>query len=48
MASIIKRLQQFAASPQGRKLIHEAKRAAQDPHKRRQAQQALRKLRGKR
>lgn len=48
MSGIMNRIKQFATSPQGRRLVDEAKRTAKDPRKREQAKQALSRLRGKR
>ncbi|MBR8639746.1 hypothetical protein KEF29_11650 [Streptomyces tuirus] len=48
MAGILNRIKQFARSPQGRRAIAEARRAAADPRKRAQAQRLLGKLRGRR
>ncbi|MBC3985123.1 hypothetical protein H8N00_27035 [Streptomyces sp. AC563] len=48
MSGLLSRIKAFASSPQGRKLVTEGKRAASDPRKRAQAQQLLRRLRGRR
>lgn len=45
MAGIMQRIKQFAKSPQGRRTIEQARRAAADPRRRTQAKQMLRKLR---
>ncbi|CAL9665924.1 hypothetical protein [Streptomyces sp. enrichment culture] len=47
MASVLDRIKQFARSPQGRRAVEQARRAASDPRRRAQAQQMLRKF-GKR
>ncbi|MFF5992252.1 hypothetical protein [Prauserella flavalba] len=47
MASLFNKVARFAKSPQGRRMIAEAQRMAKDPHKRKQAMNALNKLRGK-
>ncbi|MBK1786096.1 hypothetical protein [Prauserella cavernicola] len=47
MASLFNKVARFAKSPQGRRMISEAKRMAKDPQKRQQAKDALGKLRGK-
>ncbi|MER7406133.1 hypothetical protein ABT373_27565 [Streptomyces sp. NPDC000070] len=48
MAGILNRIKQFARSPQGRRTVEQARRAAADPRKRAQAQRLLGKLRGRR
>ncbi|MFE6775854.1 hypothetical protein [Streptomyces sp. NPDC057702] len=48
MSGLLSRIKAFARSPQGRKLVAEGRRAAADPRKRAQAQQLLRRLRGRR
>ncbi|GGL62951.1 hypothetical protein GCM10010129_03260 [Streptomyces fumigatiscleroticus] len=45
MASIVDRIKQFTRSPQGRRTVAEARRAASDPRRRAQAQQLLRRFR---
>ncbi|MDN0197881.1 hypothetical protein [Streptomyces sp. S.PNR 29] len=45
MAGVLDRLKQFARSPQGRRAMEQARRAAADPRRRAQAQQLLRKFR---
>ncbi|MCS0636840.1 hypothetical protein NX801_14465 [Streptomyces sp. LP05-1] len=48
MAGIINRIKQFARSPQGRRTIASARRAASDPRRRAQAQRLVTRLRGTR
>lgn len=48
MAGILNRIKQFARSPQGRRAVEQARRAAADPRKRAQAQRLLGKFRGRR
>jgi hypothetical protein len=48
MAGILNRIKQFTRSPQGRRTVEQARRAAADPRKRAQAQRLLGKLRGRR
>ncbi|MET9684908.1 hypothetical protein [Streptomyces coeruleorubidus] len=48
MAGILNRIKQFTRSPQGRRAVEQARRAAADPRKRAQAQRLLGKLRGRR
>lgn len=47
MASFMDKINKFLRSPQGYKLQAKARQMAQDPRKRAQAEQLLRKLRGK-
>ncbi|MFB8245755.1 hypothetical protein ACFC5X_11995 [Streptomyces sp. NPDC055952] len=47
MAGMLNRIKDFARSPQGRRAMEEARRAAADPRKRAQAQRLLGKLRGR-
>lgn len=47
MASFMDKINKFLRSPQGHKLQAKARQMAQDPHKRAQAEQLLRKFRGK-
>lgn len=47
MAGMLDRIKQFARSPQGRRAVDQARRAAADPRKRAQAQRLLAKLRGR-
>ncbi|MDG9720021.1 hypothetical protein [Streptomyces sp. DH24] len=48
MPGLIQRIKQFARSPQGRRTIGEARRAASDPRRRAQAQRLLSRLRSRR
>ncbi|MEV5357949.1 hypothetical protein AB0N88_14030 [Streptomyces sp. NPDC093516] len=48
MAGMLNRLKEFARSPQGRRAVEQARRAAADPRKRAEAQRLLGKLRGRR
>jgi hypothetical protein len=48
MAGILNRIKQFARSPQGRRAVEQARRAAADPRKRAQAQRLLGRFRGRR
>ncbi|HET9380864.1 MAG TPA: hypothetical protein VFP69_08540 [Streptomyces sp.] len=48
MPGLIERLKQFARSPQGRRTIDEARRAAADPRRRAQAQRLFARLRSRR
>ncbi|KAF4409919.1 MULTISPECIES: hypothetical protein [Streptomyces] len=48
MPGLIARIKAFSRSPQGRRAISEARRAASDPRKRAQAKQFLGRLRGRR
>jgi hypothetical protein len=48
MAGMLDRIKQFARSPQGRRAVDQARRAAADPRKRAQAQRLLGKLGGRR
>ncbi|MEV8307016.1 hypothetical protein [Streptomyces flavidovirens] len=48
MPGIISRIKQYARSPQGRRTIAQARRAASDPRRRSQAKQLLGRLRGRR
>ncbi|MFH9589839.1 hypothetical protein ACH4MW_34495 [Streptomyces luteogriseus] len=47
MAGMLDRIKQFARSPQGRRAVDQARRAAADPRKRAQAQRLLGRLRGR-
>jgi hypothetical protein len=47
MAGLIARLKHFSRTPQGRRAIAEARRAASDPRKRAQARRLLSRLRGR-
>ncbi|NGY57843.1 hypothetical protein G7043_02730 [Lentzea sp. NEAU-D13] len=47
MASFMDKINKFLRSPQGHKLQAKARQMAQDPRKRAQAEQLLRKFRGK-
>ncbi|MEU9229524.1 hypothetical protein AB0D40_34875 [Streptomyces massasporeus] len=47
MAGMLDRIKQFARSPQGRRAVDQARRAAADPRKRAQAQRLLGKLKGR-
>lgn len=46
MAGMLDRIKQFARSPQGRRAVEQARRAAADPRKRAQAQRLLGRLKG--
>lgn len=48
MPGILERIKRFARSPQGRRTVEQARRAAADPRRRAQAQRLLGKLRGRR
>ncbi|MEU3414820.1 MULTISPECIES: hypothetical protein [Streptomyces] len=48
MAGVVERIKQFARSPQGRRTIEQVRRTAADPRRRAQAQELVRKLRGRR
>ncbi|WP_435972699.1 hypothetical protein [Streptomyces sp. Qhu_M48] len=48
MSGLIARIKQFTRSPQGRRTIASARRAAADPRKRDQARRLLGRLRGRR
>ncbi|MFF3332866.1 hypothetical protein ACFYWX_25455 [Streptomyces sp. NPDC002888] len=48
MSTVIQRIKQFAKSPQGRRTIDTARRAAADPRRRAQAQRLLDRLRKRR
>ncbi|MFF5970083.1 hypothetical protein ACFY7C_01010 [Streptomyces sp. NPDC012769] len=48
MSGLITRLKEFARSPQGRRAVASARRAAADPRKRAQAGRLLGRLRGRR
>ncbi|MGW7047266.1 hypothetical protein ACWGDT_32240 [Streptomyces avermitilis] len=48
MPGIVDRIKQFARSPQGRRTVAEARRAAADPRRRAQAQRLLGRFRGRR
>ncbi|MFJ9322745.1 hypothetical protein [Streptomyces globisporus] len=48
MSRLIARITQFTRSPQGRRTIDSARRAAADPRKRAQARGLLGRLRGRR
>ncbi|MCT2589167.1 hypothetical protein LHJ74_04315 [Streptomyces sp. N2-109] len=47
MSGLINRIKEFSRSPQGRKAVDSARRAAADPRKRAQAMRLLRRLRGR-
>lgn len=47
MASLLSKVARFATSPAGRRAFHEAKRLAKDPHTRKQAKEALDRVRNK-
>ncbi|WP_199825595.1 hypothetical protein [Streptomyces sp. NRRL B-1140] len=47
MAGMLDRLKEFARSPQGRRAVEQARRAAADPRKRAQAQRLLGRLKGR-
>jgi hypothetical protein len=47
MASFMDKITRFLRSPQGRRLQAKARQVANDPRKRAQAEQLLRKFRGK-
>lgn len=46
MARMMERIKEFARSPQGRRAVEQARRAASDPRRRAQAKRLLGKLRG--
>lgn len=48
MSGLVMRIKQFTRSPQGRRAIVSARRAAADPRKRSQARGLLGRLRGRR
>ncbi|MEU1123823.1 hypothetical protein ABZ371_09635 [Streptomyces sp. NPDC005899] len=48
MSGLIARLTQFTRSPQGRRTVASARRAAADPRKRAQARRLFGQLRGRR
>ncbi|MDN3295215.1 hypothetical protein QWM81_14335 [Streptomyces ficellus] len=48
MSGLMTRIKQFTRSPQGRRTVQSARRAAADPRKRSQARQLLGRLRGRR
>ncbi|GAA2442073.1 hypothetical protein [Streptomyces lavendulocolor] len=48
MSGLMTRIKQFTRSPQGRRTVESARRAAADPRKRAQARQLLGRLRGRR
>ncbi|MFD7610668.1 hypothetical protein [Streptomyces sp. NPDC059828] len=48
MSGLMTRLKQFTRSPQGRRTIASARRAASDPRRRAQARSLLSRLRGRR
>ncbi|MFF9090646.1 hypothetical protein ACF1BE_30505 [Streptomyces sp. NPDC014991] len=48
MSGVVERIKQFARSPQGRRTIEQARRAAADPRRRAQAQRLLERLRARR
>ncbi|MEU3529281.1 hypothetical protein AB0E62_36430 [Streptomyces sp. NPDC038707] len=48
MAGVVERIKQFARSPQGRRTIEQVRRTAADPRRRAQAQELMRKFRGRR
>ncbi|MEU0075707.1 hypothetical protein ABZ027_40205 [Streptomyces sp. NPDC006332] len=45
---MLERIKRYAQSPQGRRTVEQARRAAADPRRRAQAQRLLGKLRGRR
>ncbi|MFD5836412.1 hypothetical protein ACFWHV_23055 [Streptomyces collinus] len=47
MAGMLDRIKQFARSPQGRRAVEQARRAAADPRKRAQAQRLIGRLKGR-
>ncbi|WP_199806867.1 MULTISPECIES: hypothetical protein [unclassified Streptomyces] len=47
MPGVMERIKRFARSPQGRRTIDQARRAAADPRRRAQAQRLLSKLRAR-
>jgi hypothetical protein len=47
MAGMLNRIKEFAKSPQGRRAVEQARRAAADPRKRAQAQRLLGRLKGR-
>ncbi|PWV75474.1 hypothetical protein SAMN05421630_107351 [Prauserella marina] len=47
MASLFSKVARLAKSPQGKRMITEAKRLAKDPNTRKQAKDAVDKFRGK-
>lgn len=47
MSSLIRRIRRFISSPEGRRAIDQAKRAARDPRNQAKAKRALRRLRGR-
>lgn len=48
MSSLVRRIKEFARSPQGRRTIDQARRAAADPRRRAQARRLLDRLRSRR
>ncbi|MFJ7147150.1 hypothetical protein ACIQVT_02960 [Streptomyces sp. NPDC100445] len=48
MSGVVERIKQFARSPQGRRTIEQARRAASDPRRRAQAQRLFERLRARR
>ncbi|MEU5363896.1 hypothetical protein ABZ354_10465 [Streptomyces sp. NPDC005925] len=48
MPGLIERIKRFARSPQGRRTVDQARRAASDPRRRAQARQLLARLRSRR
>ncbi|WP_199836947.1 MULTISPECIES: hypothetical protein [unclassified Streptomyces] len=48
MSALLARIKQFGRSPQGRRAIESARRAASDPRNRARARQLLGRLRGRR
>lgn len=48
MPGMLERIKRFVRSPQGRRTVEQARRAAADPRRRAQAQRLLGKLRGRR
>ncbi|WP_020671075.1 hypothetical protein [Amycolatopsis nigrescens] len=48
MASLFSKLAHLARTPQGRRAVRQAKQFANDPRRRKQAMDAVNKLRGKR
>ena len=48
MSSLLRRIKEFARSPQGRRTIDQARQAAADPRRRAQARRLLDRLRTRR
>lgn len=45
--SLFSKIARFASTPQGRRMVEQAKRAASDPENRRKVEQAVRQMRAK-